>query len=161
VVAKLFNMVEPDLAVFGEKDYQQLQIVRRMAADLNLPVEIVGVPIVREADGLALSSRNAYLSEPERRQALCLSRGLDRAEELAKSGTATAGRLRAAAAAELDAAGVRSDYVEVLDPNTLDPAPETGGPVLLAIAAFVGPARLIDNRVLQLTKAETPLGGNP
>jgi len=150
VVVKLLNMVEPDVAVFGEKDYQQLQVIRRAVADLNLPVAIVGAPIIREADGLALSSRNVYLSEAERRQALGLSRALDRAEALAQAGGATVAGLKSAAVAELQSAGVAIDYVEALDPETLGPAPNVDGRVLLALAAGVGPARLIDNRVLCL-----------
>lgn len=156
VVVKLLNMVEPDVAVFGEKDYQQLQVIRRAVADLNLPVEIVGAPIIREADGLALSSRNVYLNDAERRQALGLSRALDRAEALARSGGATVAVLRSAAVAELQAAGVAIDYVEVLDPDTLGPAPNADGRVLLALAAGVGPARLIDNRVLCLAAPGSP-----
>ncbi len=154
VVAKLLIMVEPDMAVFGEKDYQQLQVIRRLVADLNLPAEIVGAPIVRDADGLALSSRNAYLSDAERCQALCLSRGLDRAEQRSLAGPVAPGELRAVVAVELEESGVRIDYVEALDPATLGPAPGSDGRVLLAIAAFVGPTRLIDNRVL-------PLAGKP
>jgi pantoate--beta-alanine ligase len=150
IVAKLFGITRPHLAVFGEKDYQQLAIIRRMTRDLDLGIEIVGVPIVREPDGLALSSRNAYLSAEQRAQALALSRGLAAAEALAKGGERDAARLVAAARAPLEAAPLaRIDYVELRDAAELTAVERLERPAVLAIAAFVGTTRLIDNRVLR------------
>jgi pantoate--beta-alanine ligase len=143
VVCKLFNVVRPDSALFGEKDYQQLAIVRRMVADLDMGIEIVGVPTVREPDGLAMSSRNAYLSPAERVRALSLSRALfaarDRAAEGERDGAALLGLARAA----LDVDGV--DYLELVDADTLRPALTVQRPAVMAVAAFVGKTRLIDN----------------
>ncbi|HVE99673.1 MAG TPA: pantoate--beta-alanine ligase [Mycobacteriales bacterium] len=144
VVAKLLHLVGPDVAVFGEKDAQQLALIRRMVADLDFEVEIVAVPIVREPDGLAMSSRNAYLSLAERETALSLCRAIG-----AGAGAAAAGpdAVRRAAAEVLDRAaadGLRVDYLEVVDPDTLDPAVGPGR-ALLAVAAWVGTTRLIDN----------------
>ncbi|HEX7704398.1 MAG TPA: pantoate--beta-alanine ligase [Kofleriaceae bacterium] len=146
IVAKLFNITKPHLAVFGEKDYQQLTIIRRMVRDLDFAIEIVGVPIVRERDGLALSSRNAYLSAEGRQIALGLSRGLAAAEALVKSGERDAATLRAAATAQLT--GARIDYVELRDATELSEIARLEKPAVLALAAFVGTTRLIDNRVL-------------
>lgn len=149
IVAKLFHVLEPDLAFFGQKDAAQVAIVRRMVRDLMFPVEIVVAPIVREADGLALSSRNVYLSPEERRQALVLSRALREIGSCYRSGERDAAKLIAAAravfATEL---AVRVDYVEIVDPETLEPilAARTG--TLVAVAAFVGSTRLIDNVIL-------------
>jgi pantoate--beta-alanine ligase len=148
VVAKLFNMVEPDVAVFGEKDYQQLLVVRKMVRDLNLGVAVVGVPTVREPDGLALSSRNAYLSQAERRQALSLAKALALAQELVSSGEHRADALERTVRQVLDEAGVRVDYAELRHPETLEPLADVTDKALLALAAHVGSARLIDNRVL-------------
>jgi pantoate--beta-alanine ligase len=143
VVCKLFNVVRPDVALFGEKDYQQLAIVRRMVIDLDMGIEIVGVPTVREADGLAMSSRNAYLSPVERGRALSLSRALFAARDAvaagARDGTAVAARARAAL--DVD----RIDYVELVDAGTLRPLTDIDRPAVLAVAAFVGRTRLIDN----------------
>ena len=146
VVAKLLHIVRADVAVFGEKDAQQLALIRRMVIDLDFPVDVVGVPTVREPDGLALSSRNAYLSDEERRTALALSRAL-RAGAAAATGGPVA--VREAARRELDAAGaaLRTDYLELVDPATLDPV-SGPGPALLAVAASVGTTRLIDNVVM-------------
>jgi pantoate--beta-alanine ligase len=153
VVTKLLNLVQPDAAVFGRKDYQQLQVIRRLVADLDLPVSIVAGPTVREADGLALSSRNRRLSAEERDAALALSRGLRAAVLTAREGR-THGRLvpsdlRAAAAAVLDGTpGIQADYLEVVDPEELTALPAelpADARVLVAAAAFVGPVRLIDN----------------
>lgn len=147
IVAKLFNITKPHVAVFGEKDYQQLAIIRRMVRDLDFGIEIVSQPIVREPDGLALSSRNAYLSAEQRTIALGLSRGLAAAEQLVKSGERDAAKLVAAARGEL--AGVtRIDYVELRDATELSEITRLDRPAVLAIAAFVGTTRLIDNRVL-------------
>ncbi len=148
VVAKLFALAGPCAAVFGRKDYQQLAIIRRMAADLFFPVEIVGHPIVREADGLALSSRNAYLSGEQRARALCLVRALRAASDTFATGERDPGVLEAVARAEVDRGANRVDYVSVLHPDTLA-APAAGAPrALLAIACHLGKTRLIDNMVL-------------
>jgi pantoate--beta-alanine ligase len=150
IVSKLFHITLPHLAVFGEKDYQQLAIIRRMVRDLDFAIEIQGVPIVREPDGLALSSRNAFLSQEQRRSALALSKGLAAAEAAFKGGERDAQKLLAAARGPLDAeAGVRIDYVELRDADELTELTTVGKRAVLAIAAFVGTTRLIDNRVLQ------------
>ena len=148
VVAKLFNIVEPDAAFFGQKDAAQLAIIRRMVRDLNFPIEIVGCPIVREADGLAMSSRNAYLSSPERKQALVLSRALRHIEEQFKAGERSASKLIAAGKDIVaEEPTVRLDYIEAVDPQTLEAVKDAQGG-LVAVAAFVGNTRLIDNLVL-------------
>jgi pantoate--beta-alanine ligase len=149
VVAKLFHIVEPDAAFFGQKDAAQAAIVRRMVRDLLLPVEIVVCPIVREADGLAMSSRNAYLDPQQRKQALVLHRSLQRVQQLAQAGEGDAARLIAAARQEFAREStVRLDYFEIVNPETLDPVPEISRGALVAVAAFVGTTRLIDNIVL-------------
>jgi pantoate--beta-alanine ligase len=149
VVAKLFNMVKPHLAVFGQKDFQQLVAIRRMVADLNFDIEIVGAPIVREADGLAMSSRNAYLSGPERQAALCLSKALQAAtEQVERGGTDTLRILGAARRVITDEPLARLDYAALVDPDTLQEVSRLDGPALLALAVFVGKTRLIDNRIL-------------
>jgi pantoate--beta-alanine ligase len=149
VVAKLFHIVEPDAAFFGQKDAAQVAIIRRMVRDLNLPVEIVVGPIVREPDGLALSSRNAYLDARQRKQALVLHRSLKRAEELYESGERDSARLILAAKEELAGEpGVRLDYFEIVDPDILDPVADVSAGALVAVAAIVGETRLIDNLLL-------------
>ncbi len=149
VVAKLFNIVRPHLAVFGEKDYQQLLIIRRMVTDLDLGIEIVGMPIVREPDGLAMSSRNSYLSSDERAQSLALSKALARAEELLRGGEHHVTRLIEAARAEIaEAPLARIDYAELRDAETLLPVDHVDRSVVLALAVYLGKTRLIDNRVL-------------
>jgi len=149
IVAKLFNVTRPHAAFFGEKDYQQLAIIRRMVRDLDFGIEIVGVPIVREADGLALSSRNAYLSAEQRRSALALSQGLAAAQAAFSAGERDAGMLVAAARGPLEAdPTVRIDYVELRDADELTELKTVSGRAVLALAAFVGTTRLIDNRVL-------------
>jgi pantoate--beta-alanine ligase len=147
VVTKLLALFRPQVALFGEKDWQQLQVITRLTADLELGVEIVGLPTVREADGLALSSRNAYLSPDERVRALALSRGLFAARALADAGERNAAVLLAAIRAELAAAAVREDYVEVRDAATLEPLLElpANRRARALVAAFVGATRLIDN----------------
>jgi len=153
IVTKLFNITKPHLAVFGEKDYQQLAIIRRMVRDLDLGVEIVGVPIVREADGLALSSRNMYLSAEQRASALALSKSLAAAEAAFKGGERNAEKLVATAKAQLDAnAGVRIDYLELRDADELTTIETVTGRAVMAVAAFVGTTRLIDNRVFSPSK---------
>lgn len=148
VVAKLFNMVQPDLAFFGQKDLQQTAIIRRVVRDLNLPVDILVAPTVREADGLALSSRNTYLSKADRQRALSLSRGLFKAERAFQEGRTDAQALAALARAEL-APVDEIQYCVVVDPTTLDPIQGTiTRPAALVVAAVVGGTRLIDNVIL-------------
>lgn len=149
VVAKLFHIVEPDAAFFGQKDAAQLAIIRRMVRDLNLPVEIVGCPIVREPDGLAMSSRNAYLDAREKKQAIVLYRSLMRVKSLADAGERESSALIAAARQEfVQEPGVRLDYFEVVDPENLDSIEKVSGRALIAVAGYVGPTRLIDNVIL-------------
>jgi pantoate--beta-alanine ligase len=149
VVAKLFGLSRPDLAIFGEKDYQQLVLVRRMSRDLCLGVDVVGVETEREADGLALSSRNRYLGPDDRRRALALSRALRAAQEHAAGGVDAA---LAAAVAGLEADGIEPDYLEIRSPDLGPVAPSGGGPVeaRILVAARVGTTRLIDNLPLTL-----------
>ena len=150
VVAKLFNLARPKAAVFGRKDYQQLAVIRRMVSDLNFPVEIVPADTVREPDGLALSSRNVYLSAEERAQAPALRRALRRAGEKVKAGERDAGQVRATLEKELASAPLaRIDYVEIVDAETLQPVSRIDQPTLLALAAFFGRTRLIDNLVVE------------
>jgi pantoate--beta-alanine ligase len=148
VVTKLFHLTHPHVAFFGQKDFQQLAVIRRMVRDLDFGIEIVGLPIVREPDGLAMSSRNAYLSPEGRVQALALSRGLAAAEASFRAGERSAAALVAAARAPLEQAGVRIDYVELRDADELTALETLDRRAVLAIAAFVGSTRLIDNRVL-------------
>jgi len=149
VVAKLFIATEPDRAFFGQKDAAQVAVLRRMTADLRLAVEIVVCPIVREADGLALSSRNRYLSVDERRQALVLSRALKTVRELATAGETRAEALIAAAGQVFRAEPtVNVDYIAAVDWATLEPVDVVGPGILFAVAAYVGKTRLIDNLVL-------------
>jgi len=148
VVAKLFGIVRPDVAVFGQKDFQQAVLIRRMVADLDLGIEIDVAPIVREPDGLAMSSRNVYLSPEERESALGLYRGLTRAAEAFAGGERDAERLRRLVHDELARPGVRVQYVEVVDPETLQPTQPASPGNVLAVAAFVGQTRLIDNVIL-------------
>ncbi|HWU90779.1 MAG TPA: pantoate--beta-alanine ligase [Kofleriaceae bacterium] len=148
VVTKLFHATLPHLAVFGEKDYQQLAIIRRMVRDLDFGIEIASIPIVREPDGLAMSSRNAYLSPEQRRAALSLSRGLAAAEAAFAAGERSAAALLAAARAPIEAEPLaRIDYVELRDALELSPIERRERPAVLAMAVFVGATRLIDNRV--------------
>lgn len=148
VVTKLFNMVAPDVAYFGQKDAQQALIVRKLARDLDIPVRIEVCPIVRDPDGLALSSRNAYLSGDERERALALSRALRAAERAVAGGASEAGAVLAAARAELDEAGIEPEYLELRSTQDLSEVERVNGATLLAVAARVGRARLIDNAVL-------------
>jgi len=145
VVAKLFNLTRPHVALFGEKDFQQLVVIRAMARDLGFGIEIAGMPIVREPDGLALSSRNAYLSPADRARALTLSVALREASEIAAAGRRDAAELRARARARLEATSLRVDYVEVVHPDTLAPVDRAEPGSVLLLAAFVGMTRLIDN----------------
>ena len=149
VVAKLFHIVEPDAAFFGQKDAAQVAIIRRMVRDLDLPVEIVVGPIVREADGLAMSSRNAYLDPEQRKQALMLHRSLMRVQQSADAGERNAAQLVAAGREEFSReSSVRLDYFEIVDADTLDSVEDISGGALVAVAAFVGSTRLIDNVLL-------------
>jgi pantoate--beta-alanine ligase len=149
VVAKLFNMAPADRAYFGEKDRQQLQVIRRLARDLDFPIEIVACPTVREADGLAMSSRNRYLLPEERAAALSLSRGLFRARELFEVGERRAAPLAGAVRRALEAEPlVRPDYVELADQEEWVPVEVVWAPTVLAVAARVGGTRLIDNVLL-------------
>jgi pantoate--beta-alanine ligase len=149
VVAKLFHVVEPDAAFFGQKDAAQVAIIRRMVRDLNLPVEIVVCPIVREPDGLAMSSRNAYLDPQQRKQALVLHRSLMRVQQLSDAGERDAVTLKAAGREEFSRENsVRLDYFEVVSPETLEAVTDISNGALVAVAAYVGNTRLIDNVVL-------------
>ena len=147
VVTKLLALFRPHLALFGEKDYQQLQVIRRLNADLNLGVEILGMPTVREADGLAMSSRNTYLKPDDRQRALAISSGLKAAQQLAAAGERDAAKLTEAIRASLKAAQLREDYVAVVNAQNLKPLErlEAGVPARALVAAFVGATRLIDN----------------
>jgi pantoate--beta-alanine ligase len=148
VVAKLLNSVQPDVAYFGQKDAQQAAAIRRMVRDLDFPVKVEVLPTVREGDGLAMSSRNAYLGPDERERATSLSRALRVAEETARSESLEAGL--EAARRELDAAGIDPEYLEARDPDDMAPVAELNGrPVLVAVAARVGNARLIDNVLIR------------
>lgn len=149
VVAKLLHIVEPDAAFFGQKDAAQVAIIRRMVRDLNFPVEIVVCPIVREPDGLAMSSRNAYLDSQQRKRALVLHRALMRVKKLADQGERNTAKLLATAREELASEfQVRLDYLEIVDPDSLDAVKEISKGALMVVAAFVGTTRLIDNIAL-------------
>jgi pantoate--beta-alanine ligase len=150
VVTKLFNMVKPHVAVFGEKDFQQLLVIRTMVRDLGMGIAIVGGPIVREADGLAMSSRNSYLTGGQRPAALSLYRSLVQARQMVRSGQTDASRLIAAAADTIRAHAENViDYVAVCDPASLEPIERLTGPALMALAVRVGTTRLIDNMILE------------
>jgi pantoate--beta-alanine ligase len=150
VVAKLFNIVEPDRAFFGQKDAAQSTIIRRMVRDLNIPVQVVVCPIVREPDGLAMSSRNAYLDPQQRESARVLYRSLMAVQERFDRGERKVQALiEAGKQAFAQEPFVRLDYFEIVDPETLDPVDDLSRPALVAVAAFVGKARLIDNIILQ------------
>ena len=155
VVSKLFNIVEPDAAFFGQKDAAQLAIIRHMVSDLCIPVEIIACPIVREPDGLAMSSRNAYLNPQHRKQALVLHRSLMRIRTLTDAGEQNAARLIAAARDEfLSEPNVRIDYIEIVNPSTLDAVDNVSKAALAAVAAFVGATRLIDNILIPVEDGE-------
>jgi pantoate--beta-alanine ligase len=149
VVSKLFNIVQPDMAFFGQKDAAQVAVIRKMVRDLNLDVEIVVCPIVRENDGLAMSSRNAYLNPEQRKQALVLSRALQQVEKRVAQGETSAERLIAVGKQIMaEQPSVRLDYFEIVNPDTLDPVADVNQGALVAVAAFVGTTRLIDNLLL-------------
>jgi pantoate--beta-alanine ligase len=150
VVLKLFQLAQPTHAYFGRKDYQQLAVVRRMVRDFALPLEVVGVPTVREPDGLARSSRNVYLSADERQRALCLSRALRRAQELFQQGERSAVAIEAAATAPVSAEMDSVDYVSVRDADSLERIDQVeAGRAVVVIAARIGRTRLIDNAVIE------------
>jgi pantoate--beta-alanine ligase len=148
VVAKLLNMVGPDVAYFGQKDAQQAAVIRRMVADLNFPVRIEICPTAREADGLALSSRNAYLDDGDRARAVALRRALDAAEAAVAAGERETARIVEAARGAMAELDVDPDYVEVVAPDTFSPLERIDASALVAVAARVGPTRLIDNTLL-------------
>ncbi|GAB4166942.1 MAG: pantoate--beta-alanine ligase [Geothermobacteraceae bacterium] len=146
VVTKLFTIVQPHVALFGQKDFQQLAVIRRMTGDLNLPVEVVGMPIVRETDGLAMSSRNVYLTDDQRRQALALSRSLDLARELVAAGERDSARIITEVRSLIEAEPeTRIDYVNICHQDSLQDQPEVDADSVLLLAVFVGQTRLIDN----------------
>ncbi len=149
VVAKLFNIVQPDVAYFGQKDAQQALLIRRMAADLAMPLQIEVCPTVREADGLAMSSRNVLLSSADRHRASALHRSLERIRHAVAEGERDADAARAQALAELDAAGVQPDYLELVTAQGLTPVERIEDEVLAVVAARVGDTRLIDNELIQ------------
>jgi len=149
VVTKLFNIVRPHAAVFGEKDFQQLIAIQRMVRDLNMAVEVIGHPIVREPDGLAMSSRNTYMSAEQRQTALRLNRSLKKAEQLVAAGERRGEVILARVRGYLEeGGGLRIDYADLRDPDTLQEVTLVKGPTLLAMAAYIGKARLLDNRIL-------------
>lgn len=151
VVTKLFHIVAPDAAYFGQKDAQQVLVVRRLVRDLDLPVRIVACPIVREPDGLAMSSRNVYLDADSRRRATALNRALTAAERVVAGGDRSADAVLAAARAELAAEGIEPEYLELRSTDDLRELDRVDADALLAVAARVGAARLIDNRILEAT----------
>ena len=151
VVTKLFHIVAPDRAYFGQKDAQQLLVIRRMVKDLNMDIEIVGCPIVRETDGLAMSSRNLYLSEEERTQATVLNQSLEMAEKMIDSGEQDSNTVKKAIKEKIGTMELaRIDYVELVDTESLLPAQRITGEVLIALAVYFGETRLIDNRILEV-----------
>lgn len=150
VVAKLFNIVLPDRAYFGQKDAQQLAVIRRMVKDLNMPLTVKGCPIIREADGLAKSSRNTYLSEKERQAALVLSRSVKLGEEMVRQGETDSETIVAAMIAEIESEPLaRIDYVKIVDIETMQQVKQIKGGILAAIAVYIGKTRLIDNFIYE------------
>ena len=153
VVLKLFNIVRPDYAFFGQKDAQQVVILQKMVQDLNADMEIRAMPIIREPDGLAMSSRNAYLSAEERRAALVLSSSLGEARRMFENGERAAGPIRERVSSAIAAESLaRIDYVEIVDPSSLEPVERIDGEALVALAVYIGKTRLIDNEILGSTR---------
>jgi len=150
VVTKLFHMVQPDLAIFGEKDFQQLAVIRKLVRDLNLPIQIIGEPTVRAADGLALSSRNGYLDEAQRASAPQLYQTLNQMAQALRADNADHSALLAAANARLQDAGFVPDYLEIRNPLTLQPATSADRQLVILAAARLGTTRLIDNLIVDL-----------
>jgi pantoate--beta-alanine ligase len=153
VCAKLFNIVQPDVACFGQKDAQQALVIQRMVADLNMPLEIRICPIVREPDGLAMSSRNQYLSADERQRAVCLYQALIQCKEKIDAGQRDAAVLKSQMQEIIRQKGGKIDYIEIVDAETLSPPHTLEGRVLMAVAVFFGKTRLIDNLLLDLNKS--------
>ena len=153
VVTKLFNMVGPDVAYFGQKDAQQLVVIRRLVRDLDIPVRIEAVPTVREPDGLALSSRNVHLKGDDRERAVALSRALGAAEDAIAAGERDAAAIRTTALAAMNDLGVEPEYLELVAPESLDPVTTVNGRVLVTVAARVGGTRLIDNALIETDHA--------
>ena len=150
VVLKLFHIVTPDRAYFGQKDAQQLAVIRRMVKDLNVDTTIIGCPIIREADGLAKSSRNTYLSEKERQAALVLNHSLKAGKALVDAGETRASVIKSAITAEIEKEPLaRIDYVDVVDFDTITPVEKLEGSILVAIAVYIGKTRLIDNFIVE------------
>ncbi|MGN0658829.1 MAG: pantoate--beta-alanine ligase, partial [Emergencia sp.] len=150
VVSKLFNIVKPDRAYFGQKDAQQLAVIRRMVRDLNFDIEIVGCPIIREEDGLAKSSRNTYLSAEERKAALVLSQAVKLGQEMAEAGEKSADRIVEAMKKHIEAEPLaKIDYVKAVDALTIETVSEMKGTVLVAMAVYIGKTRLIDNFIFE------------
>jgi len=145
VVAKLFNLVQPDIAVFGEKDYQQLAVIHKMVKELNFPIEVLSIPTVRESSGLAMSSRNNYLSEEQRSQAARLSQILNQLADSIRSGERNYRKLEDNGSEMLLKSGFKPDYLEVCHSKTLLPASDADDSLVILVAAWLGPARLIDN----------------
>lgn len=153
VVTKLFNIVSPDRAYFGEKDFQQLQVIKRMVKDLNMDTEVVGMPIIREADGLAKSSRNVYLSPEERVSALALSKSFSVVQSLLDKDERNTDFIKNAVADFIKGFSfTRIDYIEIVSPESLQPLDEVNGDFVIALAVYVGKARLIDNRYFEVSK---------
>ncbi|MGP3593584.1 pantoate--beta-alanine ligase [Vagococcus sp. WN89Y] len=152
IVSKLFNLVQPDIACFGEKDYQQLQLIRKMVADMGYDIEIVGVPTVRAKDGLALSSRNGYLTPEQRKIAPVLSNVMHAAAEKLLAGGRHEEEIVAIAAQELNDAGLRADDIQIRDADTLQPLGQNSQRAVILMAAWLGQARLIDNKVVELAR---------
>lgn len=151
VVSKLFNIVQPDRAYFGQKDAQQLAVIKHMVADLNFDIEIIGCPIIRESDGLAKSSRNTYLNEEERKQAVILSQALKQGKELIEDGETRASVIKQIIRDKIETMPLaRIDYVEIVDFKTFKDLDEIQGEVLAAVAVYIGKTRLIDNFIIQL-----------
>lgn len=151
VVTKLFNIVTPDKAFFGQKDAQQLAVIKRMTADLNMDIEIVGCPIIREEDGLARSSRNVYLNKEERQAALILSKTIQLGQQMVQQGTRSTSQLLTAMKASLESEPLaRIDYVEAVSMDTIQPIDTIQGQVLVAMAVFIGKTRLIDNFIVEV-----------
>lgn len=150
VVSKLFNMVQPDLAIFGQKDFQQLAVIRTLVRDLNMPIQIIGEPTVRAVDGLALSSRNGYLSSEQLYVAPLLYRSLEEMAAAIRAGERDYAKLVSAAQAQHRAAGFRPDYLEVRESNSLRPATAADRQLVILLAAFIGSTRLIDNLAFEL-----------
>lgn len=153
VVSKLFNIVNPDRAYFGQKDAQQLAVIRRMVRDLSFDIEVIGCPIIREEDGLAKSSRNTYLSEEERKAALILYKSLNKAKEILGSGETSSEKIKLAIREEISKEPLaKADYIEIVDGLNLKSADKVEGQVIIAIAVFIGKTRLIDNFIFQGAK---------